>query len=550
MHPPARHSSLLILPALILALALLAGCSLLESSPDPAPSGVTEQVRAGQRREAILTLNSLIRNEPGNAALHAERAEIFLDLGSPGQAQQDVSKALELDPQMADAWRIKAAVLLSGKAVGPVLAPRSAPGMDDKTTPDEIAAARKALERCLEIDPDNALAYALKGRASRLEGNPAAALDDLRKAEELDPQEPLTYIEFAECYTALGQWTKATENFDEAVELQPESVELLMNAAHAHWNIGEFDQAVDQLERAAALRPSDHTIFANLALVYAADDDQDEAKHYDSLARRKAALQNLRYASPIIVDDDGKVKPALTPSGLEMEQQALAEAPAQPEAAAPAEAQAEQPAPQPLPRDLMAEARTALDNGNPDAALALVSEHFDKTEPTATDLCFQARVLSTLKEPEMAADAARKAIRTDPDDFCGYNNLGVITAATDPQAAIAVFTKGIERLSNVPEMLNERGKLYLNTEQYENAEKDFDACVEADPNTAIYRLHRAIARYHLGRYDKALEDADKFLLMNPSAPEGYRTRAAIQKKLGNAEQAEKDLETAKSLQAQ
>lgn len=542
---------------------------MLDSDPEPSQITPAGQTQIGQRRESIMALNTLIRREPDNAVHYIRRSEIFLELGSPGQALRDVEKALELNPQIADAWRIKAAIALSDRTVGPVTMPRSKPGMDNKISPEEIAAARADLERALELDPQNVLAHALKGRATRLSGDPRGALDDLRRAEEIDEDQPFVHIEFARTYVELGQWSMAADSYDDAVSLDPNSVDLLMTAAYTHWNIGEFGTAIDLLERAAVLRPGDHNIFSNLAMLYAADEDEEEALYYDSLARRKAAMQNQRYSSPIIVGEDGSVKPGITPSGLEAEAKSMAilEDTDEAEVVTNDEEFAAAPAAEPIPaatsmpsmapsapaaeplRDLMAEARQALDKGNADAALALVSEHFDNAEPTAKDYCFQARVLAALHEQEMASDAARKAIRTDPDDFCGYNNLGVITAASSPRTAIDIFTKGLERMPRVAEMLNERGKLYLNTEQYDKAELDFAACVEIDPNTAIYRLHRAIARYHTGAFEGALEDADKFLIMNPNAPEGYRTRAAIHEKLGNAEQAAKDLEISKSLQA-
>lgn len=531
----------------LLFLVLLAGCSLLEDTPEPAPSGVAENIQAGNYRAAIQTLNGRIRKEPGNAALYTERALIYLELGSPGQASRDVEQALKLAPQSADAWCAKAALLLSGKTVGPVLAPRSQPGMDATISPQEIAGARQALARCLELDPNNARARMLLGRAARLSGDPQAALAELQKARELDESLPETFIELAVCSEMLQHWTEAARYYDEAVALQPGEVALLLGAAQAHWNIGEFGTAAEQLEHASELRPGDHTIFSHLALVYAADGDAEQAKHYDGLARRKAALQNLPFTSSIVVADDGTVRPAVQPGGLEAEQQARAAAEESGKKAD--KARAEAPKTEPVRRDLMAEARQAFKKGNADAALALISERFDQAEPTAGDYCFQSNVLARLKQQDLAADAASNAIKADPDNFCGYNNLGVLTAAKDPQGAIRVFDKGIERLPKVAALHNERGKVYLKLKQYDPAERDFDAAVAADPNAAIHFLHRAIARFHLQRYDAALKDADKFLLMSPNAAVGYQTRAAIQRKLGNEEQAKKDLAAAEKLGA-
>lgn len=497
-------------------------------------------------RDAVLHLNNLLRRDPDNAPLLARRAALYLDLGSPGQAIKDVNRALELEPTLSHAMITRAAIALSTQAQGPVLAPRSAPGMDDRVTAEEISQARADLQRALELDPGNARAQALLAKAHRLSGDPASAMPLLDQALETDDTLGLAYLESALSLTDLEQYEEAAERWEDLVALRPDAVDLLLESAKAQWNAEEFGSAEDMLLRAAALRRDDPEIFRQLALVAASEGDEDEALEYDAKARRKAALLGTSYSSLLMVstpDEDGEVevRPAHMPL---IRQVAEVEEPASaPEGEAEAEVR-ERPAPQ---RDLMAEARQALKEKDPALALALISEHFDQQPPSAADYCLQARTLAALDERDMAMDAARKAMDEEPENACGYHNLGVLLARDDPQQALGVLSQGLEQASDAAAMRNERGKLYLLLKRFDEAEQDFAACIEADPNTAVYHLHRAIARYQRGNYQDALDDADRFLLMKPNAAEGYRTRAAIHQKLGNQEEADRDLESERRL---
>lgn len=544
------------LAALLIFPIFMAGCATSGGSAEERTSLEKPfwQQDGAARREAVLHFDSLLRREPENAALYAGRARVYLELGAPDQAWRDVEQALKLDPDLAQAWVTRAAVALFTQPVGPVQATPSGPSMDGKVTAKDIELARKDLKHALDLAPENARAYAYLGKAARLAGEPEAALESLRTALDLDGDLVMAHVESARVYTQLGRWEEAAESYREAAALKPGDASLLQQAAQACWEAAEYGAARELLCRAAQIKPGDHFIFMSLALVEAADGEPEQALEYDAMARRKAALLNRPYRSPLIVstpepkspsgeDDEPaeveevepEVRPAFLPQSLEQQEQAQAAPEAQPVESRPE-------------RDLMAEAREALQGGKPALALALISKHFDSAEPLAGDYCLQSRTLAALNELDMAQEAAQKAIDADPDESCGYNNLGVLLARSDPQAALEVFDRGVERSPDRAPMRNERGKLHLLRKQFDQAEADFTACIEADPNTPVYRLHRAIARYQQGEYEAALEDADKFLLMSPNAAEGYRTRAAIHGKLGNTQQAAQDLESEQRLQ--
>jgi len=65
--------------------------------------------------------------------------------------------------------------------------------------------------------------------------------------------------------------------------------------------------------------------------------------------------------------------------------------------------------------------------------------------------------------------------------------------------------------------------LYLQG-HYDDALKDFDAAIDADPNDAYAYLWRGSLYTNEGQYDRAIEDLSKAIRLDPRESEGYRLR--------------------------
>ncbi len=113
-----------------------------------------------------------------------------------------IDKALELDPNQALAH----AVLGSYRWF---------------SVPGDIAGAGASGKRAVELDPNSAWAHYQYGNFLNRTGWPDEAMAEFRRAQELDPLSPLPLLGIAWVYLYTRQYDKALEYFKAALELQP-----------------------------------------------------------------------------------------------------------------------------------------------------------------------------------------------------------------------------------------------------------------------------------------------------------------------------------------
>lgn len=92
-----------------------------------------------------------------------------------------------------------------------------------------------------------------------------------------------------------------------------------------------------------------------------------------------------------------------------------------------------------------------------------------------------------------------------------------------------------------------RGIAYAEFGQYERAIEDFDWAIRLDPQYASAYHNRGVAYYHLGQYDLAIEDYDKAIKLDPHLAEAYYGRGLAYAILGNSREAELDYAKAEAL---
>ena len=169
------------------------------------------------------------------------------------RAEAAFTQALALDPDFAAALAGLARTLLQ----------KSSAGMIPRRQAEE--AIRPLLQRALELDPDQPLAWALSARVAA-EDQPsdlswtertASAERALRRALELEPGQPEASVDLARMLHARGRTEDALSIQLAALARDPLSAQRQVEVAQLFVFLDRFDEAEDRLKTAAELAPEE-----------------------------------------------------------------------------------------------------------------------------------------------------------------------------------------------------------------------------------------------------------------------------------------------------
>ena len=180
---------------------------------------------------------------------------------------------------------------------------------------------------------------------------------------------------------------------------------------------------------------------------------------------------------------------------------------------------------------------------------------------------------------DKAIEAYTNAIALDPNDADAYSNRGAAyyskgqydRAIEDYNKAIALnppipFTwsemldtpeyKALPETTKVKvkkayyndfvrlfaEAYNNRGDAYYSKGQYDRAIEDYNKAIALDPNYADAYYNRGVAYAKKGQYDRAIEDYNKAIALDPNYAKAYTNRGITYYKLGNMGRAISDFQ--------
>ena len=133
---------------------------------------------------------------------------------------------------------------------------------------DSAAAdARRDLDRAIELDKGNSVAFALRAMLSAEEGRYDEALDDLNRAIRLDPEQPAFYINRGLIYYNKNNLRGALADYDQAIELDPHSATALYNRGLMRAQTGDRNRAIDDFTAVLDLDPDNTFAAYNRALL-------------------------------------------------------------------------------------------------------------------------------------------------------------------------------------------------------------------------------------------------------------------------------------------
>jgi tetratricopeptide (TPR) repeat protein len=115
----------------------------------------------------------------------------------------------------------------------------------EKAKAGDLTGGRAALDRAIDLDPQNAEAFLWRGHLELNAGERGKAIGYFKRAIELDPKEPYPYGQLASLYARNGQLDEAIDYLDRLLRVAPEPQQGAAFAMRgwAHQQKGESDRA-------------------------------------------------------------------------------------------------------------------------------------------------------------------------------------------------------------------------------------------------------------------------------------------------------------------
>ncbi len=413
----------------------------------------------------------------GRASALDLRGAMRVLAGEYSGAAQDLSEAIHLAPESAQAWTLRGE---AHRRLG------------------NHQAAVVDLSRALELEPDDTWTLALRGAACHRLGRDEQALADLGRALELKPDDAWTLALRGEIYWGLERYPEALADLDQALQLQPDCLPALASRGNTYRLVGRYAEALADFNRVLELAPNSQWALARrgetrqqMGQPRQALADLNRALHLDprdafALASRGEALRRLgRYPEALadlnraleIDPDDAWV---LAHRGKTYRQlgrygQALAD----------------------LNRALELE---------PDDTWMLAERG-----ATCLRLARYAEALTDLdRAVRLERDAARMA---DASLFAGRGETWRLAGRS--RRALADLNQALEIEPDHAPALRSRGQTYRRLGRYPEALADLDRALELQPDNAFALRGRAETLRRLGHHSEALADFDRALELEP-----------------------------------
>jgi adenylate cyclase len=213
------------------------------------------------------------------------------------QARQLYEKAIELDPQYAEAY-----ARLAWTYLGEWIWLWS---LDPQTLEQAVALASKAIT----LDGSIAYAHALLGYVCLLKKQHEQAIAEGEQALILDPNFAIGHVILAEILILAGRLEDAVQLAKKAMHLDPRNGLYSFQLGHAYQLMGRYEEALTAFRRVLTWNPNHVATHRHLAVIYSELDREEEARAEGAVVLRLAPdssleviKQRLPYQDPAIAE--------------------------------------------------------------------------------------------------------------------------------------------------------------------------------------------------------------------------------------------------------
>lgn len=107
------------------------------------------------------------------------------------------------------------------------------------------------------------------------------------------------------------------------------------------------------------------------------------------------------------------------------------------------------------------------------------------------------------------------------------NRAAALNLLGKPAEGIKDLAAGLKLDPQNADLLIDRGNLFFNTSNYDNAINDYDAALQLDAKNVVALVRRGDAYKEQDKFEKAQQDYDKAILITQDYPWAYRARGGL-----------------------
>jgi len=264
----------------------------------------------GDYEQALAHFGRAVEAEPNNESLRLSMAGVYLSQQEFEQAEEKVSEALKIEPEMAQAYVMRGQIAWArGKDDEALKLYRRAiemdPGSVGPSAYNQIGVlhlyagrldeARDAFENTIRIAAVNGAAHDGLANILKLEGKEDAAIAELQIALQFDPNQPRALATLASLISQRGDQDKALALCQRALAVAPKFAPAHSNLGLIYRRRGDLKLAEQHYLKAIEYSPRLGAAHVNLAQLYTRQGKTDEAIEQF----RQAVRANPQNPNPI-----------------------------------------------------------------------------------------------------------------------------------------------------------------------------------------------------------------------------------------------------------
>ncbi len=220
-----------------------------QESEESLADQIRANIAAGQLDAAVELARIAVGRYPQSVYLQQALGISLFKKGLNEEARSAYGRAIELAPRMPENYFDLALVDLA-----------------EHLYPD----ASKSLEACLRLDPSNAQAHLLLGRAYHHLNQTMPAIEQFKKVLAIQPTLPQAHYHLGFAYQSLGNLLSALDEYNQEIRVNPHFPDAYWLAGNIELEYGNREAAERLFQEGIRLMPQAYQPHYGLARVYLA----------------------------------------------------------------------------------------------------------------------------------------------------------------------------------------------------------------------------------------------------------------------------------------